>query len=79
MRTAAAHLRKGVARRMLEHIVAVAQERGYQRVSLETGSAAAFAPAQRLYASFGFEYCGPFGDYVLDPHSVFMTKSLQAG
>ena len=76
MRTAAAHVRKGVARRMLEHILMTAEQRGYSRLSLETGSAAAFEPAQRLYASFGFELCGPFADYVLDPHSVFMTKQL---
>jgi putative acetyltransferase len=23
--------------------------------------------------------CGPFGDYVADPHSVFMTLELPAG
>lgn len=76
MRTAAAHLRKGVARQMLEHIIAESQRRSYTRLSLETGSAAAFAPAINLYAKFGFEYCGPFGDYVLDPYSIFMTKQL---
>jgi len=75
MRTAAAHLRTGVARRLLEHMLEEARRRGYTRLSLETGSAAAFAPAQMLYASFGFEYCGPFADYRLDPYSVFMTKS----
>ena len=76
MRTAAAHLRKGVARRMLAHILAEARRRGYRRVSLETGSAEAFRPARRLYESFGFEYCGPFDGYALDPFSVFMTLEL---
>lgn len=76
MRTAAAHQRKGVARAMLQHILAEAERRGYARLSLETGSAAAFLPAQRLYESFGFTFCGPFADYVLDPYSVFMTKEL---
>ena len=37
----------------------------------------AFLPAQRLYESFGFVYCGPFGDYVEDSYSVFMTRLLQ--
>jgi putative acetyltransferase len=76
MRTVSAHLRKGVAAAMLLHIVDEAKRRAYRRVSLETGSAAAFAPARSLYARFGFEPCGPFDGYVEDPHSVFMTKAL---
>lgn len=77
MRTATAHLRRGVGSAILAHIVAVATERGYRRLSLETGSAAAFAPARALYAGYGFETCGPFASYVLDPYSVFMTLELQ--
>ena len=50
--------------------------RGYERLSLETGSDDAFLPAQRLYASVGFEYCGPFAGYVEDPNSVFMSLRL---
>ncbi len=79
MRTPAALRRRGAGRAVLEHIVAVARERGYTRLSLETGSMEAFAPARRLYASYGFQYCGPFGDYVLDPNSVFMTLVLNGG
>jgi putative acetyltransferase len=77
MRTASAHLRRGVAARMLHHICAEAARRGYRRLSLETGSMEAFAPARRLYAAHGFEECPPFADYVLDPNSVFMTKELR--
>lgn len=76
MRTSSSHLRKGVARRILEHIIEEAKRRGYQRVSLETGSMEAFDPARRMYESFGFQYCKPFADYVEDPNSVFMTKEL---
>ena len=76
MRTASAHLRKGIARRMLQHILDEANRLGYKRVSLETGSMEAFEPARRLYASFGFQYCGPFADYMEDPNSVFMTIEL---
>ncbi len=76
MRTPQALRRHGAGRAVLAHIVAVARSRGYLRLSLETGSAEAFGPARRLYQSFGFDYCGPFGDYVADPHSVFMTLSL---
>ena len=76
MRTAAAHRRKGVARAMLAHLLAVARERGCERVSLETGTAAPFLPAIRLYESAGFERCGPFAGYREDPHSLFMTRRL---
>lgn len=76
MRTAAAHLRKGVARRVMVHIIDEARRRAYQRLSLETGSMEALAAARNLYASCGFQECGPFGDYVLDPYSVFMTREL---
>lgn len=78
MRTAAGHLRKGVAAQILAHMLQVAQQRGYQRLSLETGPIKGFAPAHALYARFGFEQCGPFADYVEHPHSVFMTKELAA-
>lgn len=76
MRTAAAHLRKGVATRLLEHILQEARRRAYRRVSLETGSGPAFAPALSLYTRFGFRHCGPFADYAEDPFSVFMTRDL---
>lgn len=76
MRTASSHLRKGVAKRLLQHILDEARWRCYRRVSLETGSMDAFQAARRLYASFGFIYCGPFADYKEDPYSVFMTKEL---
>ena len=76
MRTASSHLRKGVARQLLAHIIDEARRRGYTRLSLETGSMEAFFPAQKLYESFGFTYCSPFADYWDDPNSVFMTKEL---
>jgi len=78
MRTPSALRRRGAGRAILEHIVETAKSRNYERLSLETGSMEAFKPAQRLYESFGFSYCGPFGDYVEDPNSVFMTVRLQA-
>lgn len=76
MRTADGYLRRGVAAAILAQLLQSARDRGMRRVSLETGSAAAFAPAQALYARFGFEPCGPFGGYVEDPCSVFMTRTL---
>ena len=76
MRTANAHRRRGAGRAVLVHIIDEARRRSYQRLSLETGSMAAFTPAHRLYESFGFGYCGPFGEYVEDPNSLFMTMAL---
>ena len=76
MRTPDALRRRGAGRAILAHIIEVARFRAYERVSLETGSMPAFGPAQQLYESFGFTYCGPFGDYVEDPNSVFMSLRL---
>ena len=76
MHTAQAARGRGVARRLVEHIIAEARRRTYRRLSLETGSMAAFAPAQALYDGFGFRYCEPFADYVHDPNSVFMTLEI---
>lgn len=76
MRTAETHLRKGVARDILKHIINEAIRRGYTKLSLETGSMDAFKPAHRLYESFGFKYCNPFYDYTDDPNSVFMEIDL---
>jgi len=76
MRTDSQHLRKGVARAILAHLIDEARALGIQRLSLETGSMEAFAPARQLYAAFGFDYCEPFADYAEDPYSVFMTRTL---
>jgi putative acetyltransferase len=76
MRTPNAMRRRGAGRAVLMHIIEEARARGYRRLYLETGSQAGFAPARNLYSSFGFTPCGPFGDYKLDPNSVFMTLEL---
>ena len=76
MRTATQHRRKGVAAKLMQHLLAEASQRSYRRLSLETGSQESFEPARNLYVSFGFQYCAPFADYVEDPNSVFMTKEL---
>ena len=76
MRTLHAFRGKGVGKLILRHIIDEGRNRNYKRLSLETGSMAFFDPARRLYESHGFEYCGPFADYVLDANSVFMTMKL---
>jgi putative acetyltransferase len=77
VRTDTAHRSRGVASKILEHIMKEAVRRGYERLNLETGSMPEFAGARALYERYGFEYRGPFADYVDDPNSVFMTKKLQ--
>jgi putative acetyltransferase len=76
MHTVAAARGRGIGRAMVEHLIGVARQRGYRRVSLETGSMAEFAPARALYASAGFSPCAPFGDYRPSRHSTFMTMAL---
>jgi putative acetyltransferase len=78
MHTAEAARGRGVGRALVQHLIGVARERGYRRLSLETGSGPAFAPARALYASAGFEACGPFADYNGSPNSSYMTLSLGA-
>jgi putative acetyltransferase len=77
MRTLRAQLRRGVATAILLEIVAESRRRGYRRLSLETGSMAAFEPARALYARFGFQPCGPFADYTDDPNSYYMTLEMR--
>lgn len=76
MRTPVALRRRGAGRAVLAAIIAEAAARGYERLSLETGSMIEFEAAQRLYASCGFQFCEPFGSYREDPNSVFMSLSL---
>ena len=77
MRTAPAALGRGVGRAMLDHIVEVARERGYRRLSLETGRGSAFDAAIGLYESSGFAECGPFADYVASDFSRYFTLLLE--
>lgn len=77
MRTWPQHLGKGVGAHLLQKIMATARERGYHRLSLETGSGEAFDAAHALYRKFGFSECGAFGGYPKDdPFSRFMTRVL---
>jgi putative acetyltransferase len=69
--------RRGAGSAMLRHIIAAARAGGMSRLSLETGSWDYFLPARALYRSHGFVECPPFGDYVLDSNSVFMSLDLR--
>jgi putative acetyltransferase len=77
MHTDLSHRRKGAGSAMLRHIISMAREMGLSRLSLETGSWPFFNPARELYRRHGFVECPPFGGYVPDPNSVFMTLELR--
>ncbi|MCW2739162.1 GNAT family N-acetyltransferase [Nocardioides sp.] len=76
MRTEPRARGREVASALLVHALDDARSRGVARVSLETGSMEFFAPARSLYAGAGFVPCEPFGSYVEDPHSTFMTLEV---
>jgi len=76
MRTSARYLRQGAAQAILTELLKLARERGYARVSLETGSTPPFDAAIAMYRRFGFVECGPFGAYREDPFSRFMTRAF---
>jgi putative acetyltransferase len=76
MHTVAALRRRGAGRAMLRHLIDTAHARGYVRLSLETGSWDYFRPAHALYRGHGFVDCPPFGNYLADPNSIFMTLEL---
>lgn len=78
MRTHPAHLRRGVAGRLLGHLIVQARARGWHRLNLETGTNASFFPAHGLYRRFGFVDCGPYADYVESPHNQYMTLALES-
>ncbi len=76
MRTDPAHLRRGVAARLLAHLIEEARGRGWHRLNLETGTVSSFDPAHALYRRFGFVGRGPYADYVESDHNCFMTLAL---
>jgi putative acetyltransferase len=76
MHTTEPSRRRGVASAIVAHLLAFAAASNYVRVSLETGTMDAFAPARSLYAKFGFVECKPFNGYSANPYSICMTVSL---
>ncbi len=67
---------RGLAGTILSHLLATARDMDLTRVSLETGSQDAFAPARAFYHREGFAVCPPFEGYSEDPNSTFMTRAV---
>ena len=76
MRVASDWLGKKIGEAVLLHLLSIARQRGYARVSLETGQGPAFEPALGLYRKHGFVNCEAFADYVLDDFSQCLTLKL---
>lgn len=76
MHTASSARGQGVARLMLEHLVALARSNGQNWVGLETGTMDEFAAARSLYETFGFARCDPFDDYTDNKFSLCMSLQL---
>jgi putative acetyltransferase len=77
MHTEQTHRREGAGSAILRHIIAEAHALGMSRLSLETGSWDYFIPAREFYKRHGFIECPPFGSYIPDPNSVFMTLEIR--
>ena len=77
MHTAEAARGRGIGRVLLAHLLGLAAERGYERVSLETGTTEEFAAARAMYTRAGFVPCGPFGGYQPSPDNCFFTLTLR--
>ncbi len=76
MHTLSASRGRGIGAAIMNRLIGEARALGLTRLSLETGSFEAFESARRLYVRFGFIECPPFGDYIEDPLSTFMTQEI---
>ena len=76
MRTVTQALRTGVSSKILAHLIDESRRRGYQRLSLETGSQPGFLAARKFYEHHGFTVTEPFANYTHDPNSVYYTIRL---
>jgi putative acetyltransferase len=65
----------GLGKAMLDHLSRYALVCGLDRLRLETGIYQ--VEAIGLYERYGFQRRPPFGEYKLDPLSVYLEKSLR--
>ncbi len=64
----------GLSKQLMTHLEHEARALGIHTLRLETGFAQ--PEALGLYRSLGYSEREPFGDYKIDPLSVFMEKQL---
>ena len=78
MRTHPDFVRMGAGAAILGTIIDTAVARGVRRLSLETGSGAAFEPALALYRRRGFMNGAAFGGYEQSKFNQFLHMDLSA-
>ena len=76
MRSSNGHRGKGIGKQLLDYVLAVAKQRNYDYLRLETGCEDFFQPAREIYRRYGFVERSSFADYTDDPNSVFMEKAI---
>ena len=69
-----AYRRRGISRRLIQHLEDTARTLGITCMRLETGPEQVEALA--LYESCGYQYIPPYGEYLGSPVSVCMEKTL---
>ena len=65
---------RGLSKAIMKHLERYARERGLPLLRLETGIHQ--PEAIGLYEHLGYRRIGPFGEYPLDPLSIFFEKRL---
>lgn len=65
---------QGIGKALLAFLESHAKARNLTVIKLETGNRQ--VAAIDLYSRSGYVPCGPFGVYVEDPHSIFMSRNL---
>ena len=68
--------KKGVGKRIINHLIEEAKKLKISKLSIETGAGEFFLPARKLFSKFGFKKCPPFAHYKEDPNSCYYTLNL---
>ena len=76
IRVADSFRKKGYGKKVISVLFEKSKELGVNKISVETGSGEFFLPARRLFKKFGFEECEPFGHYVNDSNSCYMSLEI---
>ena len=62
--------------KIIYHLIDKSKQIGIKKLSVETGAGEFFAPARKLFKSFGFIECAPFAHYKEDPNSCYYSLNI---
>mgnify|MGYP001356136688 FL=1 len=68
--------RKGIGKKIINHLIGEAKKLKISKLSIETGAGDFFLPARNLFSKFGFKTCPPFAHYKDDPNSCYYALDL---